>query len=102
MELGQVYFLELDIVRLMKIPVAFKIVELDHENLRLAFSYLKNNKSNGIQRLTFIQKRQHFQIVHETRFKSDSKVREALFYRPFHTILLDDFYRNFESSIYQR
>jgi hypothetical protein len=100
-ELGQVYFLELNIVKLMKIPVAFKIVELDRENLRMAFSYLKNNKSRGIQRLSFVQKNNSFHIIHETRFQSDSKMRDALLYRPFHTLLLDDFYQNFEQIIFE-
>jgi len=98
-DVGQVYFLELGITDKMKIPVGFKIVEINHDELKLAFSYLRRNKSNGIQRLTFKQKGKNFTIKHETRFQSDSKFRDALLYRPFHTKLLNEFYINFENNI---
>jgi hypothetical protein len=101
-ELGQVYFLELGVTKNMKIPVGFKIVEINHDELKLAFSYLRKNKSRGIQRLTFKQKGKNFTIKHETRFKSDSKLRDAVLYRPFHTKLLNEFYRNFETNILPR
>jgi hypothetical protein len=98
-EVGQVYFLELGITEKMKIPVGFKIVEINHDEMKLAFSYLRRNKSNGIQRLTFKQQGKKFTIKHETRFQSDSKFRDALLYRPFHTKLLNEFYLNFENNI---
>jgi hypothetical protein len=97
--LGQIYFLELNIVRSMQIPVAFKIVEIDEVELKLGFSYLKRNKSNGIQRLSFTQEGSHFLIKHETRFKSESNLRDRVLYRPFHKKLLNEFYDNFSSTL---
>jgi len=96
---GQVYFLDLTILKLMTIPVAFKIVELDRENLVLSFSYIKNNKSNGVQRVSFRDKDGATEVFHETRFESTSKLRDAVMYRPFHTLLLNDFYKRFKMKI---
>lgn len=96
---GQVFFLELDITKKMQIPVAFQVVELDHENQTLSFSYLKQNKSNGIQRITFVQDHENFKVVHETHFMSDSKFRDKLLYGFFHTRLLNDVWKDFEKRL---
>lgn len=96
---GQVFFLELDITLGLKIPVAFKVVDLDEEKLSLSFSYLKQNKSNGIQRITFHQKDNETHVVHETRFRSSSKFRDKNLYGRFHEILLDDFYEGFKKKL---
>jgi hypothetical protein len=96
---GQIFFLELDITKKMQIPVAFQVVELDSHKKTLSFSYLKQNKSNGIQRITFVQAGENFNIVHETHFKSDSKFRDKRLYGFFHTKLLDDVWERFEKRL---
>lgn len=98
-KIGQIYFLELSITKKMKIPVAFEVVEMNPETLTLAFSYLKQNKSNGIQRIRFEQAGKNFNIIHETHFKSDSLMRDKLLYGPFHTKLLNDFWGSFEKRL---
>lgn len=97
--IGQVYFLDLNILNLAKIPVAFKIIGLDSINHIITFSYIKKNKSNGVQRITFKDKNGHTQILHETRFQSDSKVRDVLLYKSFHTILLNNFYKHLKAKL---
>jgi hypothetical protein len=97
--LGQVYFLELDIIKKMQIPVAFKVVELNKTKKTLSFSYLKQNKSQGIQRITFEQDGTNFKIHHETHYKSDSKFRDKHLYGFFHTRLLDDVWESFEKRL---
>ena len=92
---GQLFFLELDIVKNMRIPVGFEVVELNTKTRTIAFSYLKHNKSQGIQRIHFVQDGEDFKIVHETRFKSDSKFRDQFLYGPFHTKLLNVFWDDF-------
>lgn len=94
---NDIYILELKISKKVIIPVAFQIVELNRETQTLAFSYLIQNKSNGIQHIKFNQKGEETEIVHQTYFKSDSAFRDALLYRPFHTKLLNEFYDNFSS-----
>ena len=96
---GQIFFLELDITSKMQIPVAFQVVELDSHKKTLSFSYLKQNKSNGIQRITFVQNGESFDIIHETHFKSESKFRDKRLYGFFHTKLLDDVWERFEKRL---
>lgn len=97
--LNQVYFLELSITPKVKIPVAFKIVIIDPVDLILAFSYLDKNESRGIQQLSFHQQGEYFEIIHETRFKSESDLRDVFLYKPFHKMLLNDFYQKFENNL---
>lgn len=96
---GQIFFLELDITKKMQIPVAFQVVELNSQKKTLSFSYLKQNKSNGIQRITFVQDGDNFNVVHETHFRSDSKFRDKRLYGFFHTRLLDDVWKRFEKRL---
>ena len=98
---GQSFFLELKIVPKMLIPVALKVIHIDEEKNILEMSYHKQNKSNGIQRLIFTQNGENFIIKHETRFKSNSKVRDGLMYRPFHVKLLDEFYESNKAILEQ-
>ena len=74
--MGQVFFLELDITMGMQIPVAFEVIELNHNTRTITFSYLKQNKSQGGQRISFHQDGENINIVHETRYKSSSKFRD--------------------------
>ncbi|MBA2404756.1 MAG: hypothetical protein H0V66_08295 [Bdellovibrionales bacterium] len=97
--IGQVFFLELDITKGMQIPVAFQVVELDSVQKTLSFSYLKQNKSNGIQRITFEQDGENFKVIHETHYKSESKFRDKHLYGFFHTRLLDDVWESFEKRL---
>ena len=90
---GQVYFLELDIIKKMQIPVAFKVVELDKAKKTFSFSYLKQNKSQGIQRITFEQDCTNFKINHETHYKSDSKFRDK------HRVYWNDIWESFEKRL---
>ena len=99
-EVGQVYFLDLTILKKLHMPVAFKITEIDYAHMTLSYSYVKSNKSQGIQRFKFVQKPNgQFVVEHETRFKSASKLRDALLYRKFHEKLLDDFYDDFQVAL---
>lgn len=94
-KVGQVFFLELDILKKMQIPVAFEVVELNHETRSISFSYLKQNKSQGIQRITFDPDVLGFKVIHETRFQSESKFRDKRLYRFFHKRLLNDVWKAF-------
>ena len=96
--IGQIFFLELDIIKQMQIPVAFQVVELDRETRSVSFSYLKQNKSNGIQRITFEDDGEKFKIIHETHFQSESKFRDKFLYGVFHTKLLNNVWKNFDAK----
>lgn len=90
--LGMVFILTLKIAPLVYIPVAFEIVSLDPGTGKFAFSYVLQNKSQGIQALAFNDTAGGSHVVHETRFKSDSEFRDRNFYIYFHEKLLKEFY----------
>lgn len=97
--LGQIFFLELDITKNMHIPVAFEIIELNDATRTVTFSYLKQNKSLGSQRISFHQDGDNFNIVHETHYKSSSKFRDKHLYGHFHTKLLDVVWDDFSKNL---
>ena len=95
-QVGDLYFLQLD-VHLGKVPVAFEISVVDHVNRIIRFNYLKQNKSNGLQTLYFMEHETDPNktiLNHISYFKSDSRFRDKNAYIPFHNILIDDFHRN--------
>lgn len=98
LNLGQIFFLELDITKKMQIPVAFEIIELNAETRTATFSYLNQNKSHGAQRISFHQDGENFNVVHETHFKSSSNFRDKYLYGYFHTKLLDVVWEDFSKS----
>ncbi|MBK9070075.1 MAG: hypothetical protein IPL79_03580 [Myxococcales bacterium] len=89
---GMVFVLRLRIAPLIYLPVAFEIVEMDAAAGRFAFSYVTQNKTQGIQRVTVSDRGAGAHIKHETRFKSDSEFRDDYFYVPFHEKLVREFY----------
>jgi hypothetical protein len=96
---GQIFFLELDITKKMQIPVAFEIIELNAETRTVTFSYLKQNKSHGAQRISFHQNGENVDIIHETHFKSSSNFRDKFLYGFFHTKLLDVVWEDYSKQL---
>lgn len=96
---GQLFFLTLSLPLGLKIPVVFEIVNNDAEKHEFAFSYVKTNKSNGIQAISFRQNGDSVEITHTTHYKSGSEFRDKHVYAKFHESLTDDFYENFFSSL---
>ena len=93
---GQVYFLNLKLLLgLCNIPVAFEIVKVDHEEKVIEFSYIEGNKSQGIQRIKFIDIGDNqVKINHTSYFKSDSQLRDKVLYPFFHKKIVNGFHRN--------
>lgn len=94
-KVGFGFFLELNISKLFKIPVAFEVSYIDTKRKLIQFVYLKRNKTNGRQ--TIILKKyteNKTLILHHTYFKSDKKLRDRYFYSPIHTNIIDQFHGN--------
>lgn len=114
---GQVYVLELEIAGMYRLPVAFRLTRLDDESRAIEFTYLKVNKSNGFQRIELVpwagpgtsaqhdassieaslsgdsrHQKEMTLVVHSSWFRSDSPLRDALLYAPFHTLFVDSFH----------
>lgn len=89
---GMVFVLRLKLAPLIFIPVAFEIVELNPAQGRFAFSYVIQNKSQGIQRLSFNDTATGSHVLHETRYLSGADFRDRHLYVPFHEKLVSEFY----------
>lgn len=94
------FFLELSVIRILKIPVGFEVTKVDEQNKVFEFTYLENNKSHGRQRLEFLDNGAGGTIIrHSTHFASDKKFRDKHLYAPIHENLLDDFHGNMKKLI---
>jgi hypothetical protein len=93
---GQVYFFDLRILRgVLNIPVAFEVITIDPENEKLELSYIENNKSRGKQTIQFFDGgKDNTRIVHTSYFKSNSGIRDNLFYPHFHKKFIKNYHRN--------
>jgi hypothetical protein len=96
LDTGQVYFLNLRLLKgLVNVPVAFEIINLDVEKRIMEFSYIEGNKERGKQILEFFEDGPgKTRIVHKTYFKSESEIRDDLFYPYFHYRFIEEFHRN--------
>lgn len=97
---GQVYFLGLKLMKgLMNLPVAFEIININHEQQMIEFSYLESNKSQGKQTIRFIDGGDgSTSIIHKTYFKSGSGFRDDL-YPFFHKRFIREFHKNMNRSL---
>jgi hypothetical protein len=98
---GQVYFLNLRLIKgLFNVPVAFEIINIDKEGKIMEFSYIDNNKSLGKQTLEFTEDgNNRTRIVHRSYFRSESRLRDDLFYPYFHHKFIEEFHRNMRHII---
>jgi len=98
-EMGMVFELNLRIAKLMDVAVAFQITELDSVNKIIEFTYGKDNKSHGRQRIVFTKDGNQTIISHYSNFKSSSKFRDKHLYPLFHERCMDEFHANMNTSI---
>jgi hypothetical protein len=97
LDTGMVVYLNLRLVSgLVNIATAFEIITIDKKNKIIEFSYLSGNDSEGKQRLQFSQTRKGYtQILHTSFYKSNTVLKNYLFYPYFHTRITNEFHRNF-------
>jgi len=93
---GDVYFLNLKLIKgLFNVEVAFVITEIDPVQQVMEFSYIDDNKSLGKQSIQFFDNGSgKTRIVHRSYFKSNSNIRDKLFYPYFHRKFIKEFHRN--------
>jgi hypothetical protein len=101
LDTGQVYFINLRLIKgLVNVPVAFEIINIDDEKKIMEFSYIDKNISRGKQILEFYDDGvDRTRIVHRTYFKSESWIRDDLFYPYFHNKFIEEFHRNMRQII---
>lgn len=98
-EFGMVYELNLRIAKLINVGVAFQITEIDSLNKTIEFTYGKDNKSHGRQRIVFKEDGGKTFIVHYSNFKSESKFRDKYLYPKFHEKCMDEFHGNLKEAV---
>ncbi len=93
---GDVYFLNLKLIKgLFNVEVAFEIIDIDPVQRVMEFSYIDDNKSLGKQSIQFFENGSgKTRIVHRSYFKSNSNIRDKLFYPYFHKKFIKEFHRN--------
>jgi len=101
LDTGQVYFLNLRLMRgLVKVPVAFEIISIDTVKRTMEFSYIESNIERGKQILEFSDDGVgRTRIVHRSYFKSESWLRDKLFYPHFHYKFIEEFHGNMKKLI---
>jgi hypothetical protein len=98
-EVGTIYELKLKIIRFLKIPVNFEITKISQENKIIEFTYGAENKSKGMQTLTFLEIDSTTRIVHQSYFYSGNKFRDKKLYPKYHEKCLNEFHDNLKSHI---
>ena len=92
---GQVISLDLKIAPGYRIPVAFEVTRVEPEKLHAVFGYVTTNVSQGVQDITFTQKGDSIEVIHDTCYQSGKVVRDKVFYPPIHHHLIRKFYEHF-------
>lgn len=99
---GQLVILDLLIEEFLHVPAAFQVTSFDDGNMTIIFTYLEENKSHGYQEirlLPFESEDGEFTVLrHKSWFKSDSGFRDTLFYKPYHSQMVDEFHRTVASA----
>ncbi len=95
---GQVLVLELRLAGFYRLPVAFRIREIDRASGVIEFVYLEANKSKGKQRLEFAPAigpggERRSTIRHSTWYRSGDEFRDERLYGGFHASIIDAFHR---------
>jgi len=98
---GQVFYVNLRIMKgLYNLAVGLEIINIDHAQRSITFSYLKGGKSQGEQTIIFKPtKKGYTEIVHMTAFKSGSFIRDRYLYPYFHKIAINEFHRNMKRQM---
>jgi hypothetical protein len=98
---GQVYFLDLRIMRgIFNLPMAFEIINIDPFERIIEFSYIDGNKSKGKQRIEFSDDPDgRIRITHKSYFRSDSQFRDNMLYPYFHRKFIRQFHRNMKQLV---
>jgi hypothetical protein len=93
---GQVVFLDLLVEDFLHIPVVFQIASIDRERMSITFTYAEENKSHGYQEIEIIpfdsEAGTSTVLRHSTRYRSDSEFRDIVFYREYHSRMVDEFH----------
>ena len=95
----QIYLLDLLIGDWLHIPVAFQITSINHQQHILEFTYLEQNRSNGLQEMRFSEYlggdgKSHTLITHLSYYTSHADFRDRVLYPDYHNDTIDEYHRS--------
>lgn len=100
-EIGQIVYLNLNLMKIKNIATAFEIISVDKEKYMIEFSYVDDNITHGKQQINFEQTADGYtKIIHRSYFKSGSAIRDRYFYPYFHTRMTNAYHRNMKRLYY--
>jgi hypothetical protein len=101
MKVGQVIFISLNILGgLKKLMVAYEVTDIDEKNKSIRFCYITNGISTGSQEIILSKTDFGYtKIIHNTAYKSDSKLRDAMIYPFFHKMIVKELHSNLIHSL---
>jgi hypothetical protein len=101
---GDVYFLNLRLLKgIFNVEVAFEIINIDMTQRLIEFSYIDHNKSLGKQSIQFVDNGAgKTKIIHRSYFRSNSFIRDKIFYPYFHRKFINEFHKNMSRLIENR
>lgn len=101
-EIGQIVYLNLNLMKIKNIATAFEIIKVDKDSGVIEFSYVEDNATSGKQQLNFVQTAKgNTKIIHRSYFKSESVLRDLFLYPYFHTRMTNTYHRNMK-KMYKR
>ena len=97
LELNQIYFINLHIMRLFNVAAALITTNIDPDEKIFEFTYIEGNKSIGKQTVSLLATNENeTTILHDTQYKSDSKFRDKRLYSHFHQISITDLHKKID------
>lgn len=100
---GQVLFLNIRLFGgMVNIAVAHKIIRVNEEHKYIEFSYIEGGKTQGSQRLTFVETaNKTTRIIHKTTYKGQGRAtfREKILYPFLHGRVIAAFHANVKHKI---
>jgi hypothetical protein len=101
MEVGQIIFLNLNILGLTSLAVAHEVKEVNEAEKFFKLSYMDHGKSEGSQWIRFVPTSEgHTEVHHETLYKSDSSFRDKRIYPMFHTKAISEFHNSVKKKMH--
>jgi hypothetical protein len=96
---NQTYLVNLRFASFAQLAAAFRITRISDKHRTIEFTYLEQNKSNGLQRITIRPHADGALIEHFSLFRSGRAFRDRVLYPPFHTRAIDEFHRHVAATI---
>ena len=101
-EPGQILFMHLDLHPIIRRSTTFQISEINKEELRIVFNYVKQNPTQGRQEITLSSlpapKGDKTLISHKAWFKGPSKFFDRVLYPLFHSRVIDEFHKQIAAN----